>query len=88
MLSYGSICSGVEAASLAFQPLGWRPAWFAEIDPFCSALLAHRFSDVPNHGDFTRIGRELNVEPVDLAIAQSAIHSRFQWCAGSANALR
>lgn len=38
---YGSVCSGVEAASLAWEPLGWNPAWFAEIEPFPSAVLAH-----------------------------------------------
>ena len=40
---------------VAWEPLGFRPAWFAEIDPFCSALLAHRYPDVENLGDFTAI---------------------------------
>ena len=52
---YGSICSGIEAVTVAWEPLGFRPAWFAEIDPFCSALLAHRYPGVENLGDFTRI---------------------------------
>lgn len=56
--TYGSICSGIEAASVAWHPLGWRPAFFAEIDPAPSRVLAHRFPEVPNHGDFTRIGRD------------------------------
>ena len=38
---YGSVCSGIEAASLAWEPLGWNPAWVAEIEPFPSAVLAH-----------------------------------------------
>ena len=54
-MTFASICSGIEAATVAWEPLGFRPAWLAEIDPFCSALLAHRFPDVENRGDFTRI---------------------------------
>ena len=52
---YASVCSGIEAASVAWEPLGWRPAWFSEIEPFPSAVLAHRFPDVPNLGDMTKI---------------------------------
>jgi DNA (cytosine-5)-methyltransferase 1 len=37
-----SVCSGIEAASVAWEPLGWRAAAFAEIDPFPCAVLAHR----------------------------------------------
>ena len=39
-LQYGSVCSGIEAVSLAWKPLGWHPAWFSEIDPFPNAVLA------------------------------------------------
>ena len=61
---YGSVCSGIEAVTLAWEPLGFRPAWFAEIDPFCSALLAHRFPGIENRGDFTRIGEDAS--PIDI----------------------
>ena len=40
---YASVCSGVEAASLAWMPLGWKAAWFSEIEPFPCAVLKHRF---------------------------------------------
>lgn len=53
-LTYGSVCSGMEAASLAWQPLGWRCAFVSEIDKAPSALLAQRFPDVPNFGDMTK----------------------------------
>ena len=43
MIRYGSVCSGVEAASLAWQPLGWEPAFFAEVEPFPCAVLQQRF---------------------------------------------
>ncbi len=51
MIRYGSVCSGVEAASLAWEPLGWSPAWFSEIDPAASGVLAYHWPDVPNLGD-------------------------------------
>lgn len=50
-MRYWSVCSGIEGASCAFAPLGWRPVLFAETDPFCQALLAARFPEVPNEGD-------------------------------------
>jgi len=50
---YGSVCSGIEAASEAWSTLGWRPAWFSEIDKFpCEILKAHH-PDVPNLGDMS-----------------------------------
>ena len=52
---YASVCSGVEAASLAWIPLGWKAAWFSEIEPFPCAVLKHRFPEVPNLGDMTKI---------------------------------
>jgi DNA (cytosine-5)-methyltransferase 1 len=52
---FGSVCSGIEAASTAWEPLGWRGAWFSEIEPFPSAVLAHHWPETPNLGDFTTI---------------------------------
>lgn len=51
---YGSLCSGIEAASVAWHPLGWRPAFYAENDAFPSAVLAHHYPQVPNFGDLNR----------------------------------
>lgn len=53
-MRYGSVCSGIEAASCAWHPLGWEAAWFAEIEKFPSAVLAHRYPSIPNHGDMTK----------------------------------
>lgn len=50
-MRYLSVCSGIEAASVAWHPLGWTPVAFSEIDPFASALLEARFPDVPNLGN-------------------------------------
>ena len=54
---FGSVCSGIEAASVAWAPLGWKAAWFAEIEPFPSAVLAHRFPDVENLGDMASLAK-------------------------------
>ena len=56
---FGSVCSGIEAASVAWHPLGWRAAWLAEIDPFPCAVLAHHYPSVPNLGDMTKIARAI-----------------------------
>ena len=53
--TYGSICSGVDAASLAWGPLQARPLWFAEIEPFPAAVLAHRWPRVVNVGDMCQL---------------------------------
>ena len=54
-MKYGSVCSGIEAASCAWHPLGWRAAWLAEIEPFPAAVLAHHYPDIPNLGDMTKL---------------------------------
>lgn len=50
-MKFISICSGIEAASVAWSPLGWEAVAFSEIEPFPSAVLAHHYPDVPNLGD-------------------------------------
>jgi DNA (cytosine-5)-methyltransferase 1 len=54
-MQYGSVCSGIEAVSLAWQPLAWQAVWFSEIEPFPNAVLAHHYPDVPNLGDMAQI---------------------------------
>lgn len=53
-MRYGSVCSGIEAATVAWHPLGWTPVFFSEIDPFACALLEQRYPSVQNLGDMTR----------------------------------
>jgi DNA (cytosine-5)-methyltransferase 1 len=55
MIMFGSVCSGIEAASVAWTPLGWKAAWLSEIEPFPCAVLQHHYPDVPNLGDMTKI---------------------------------
>lgn len=65
MIRFGSVCSGIEAASVAWHPLGWRAAWLAEIEAFPSAVLAHHYPDTPNLGDMTTIARRVLVGEVE-----------------------
>ena len=64
-MRYLSVCSGIEAATVAWGPLGWKAAAFSEIERFPRAVLKHRFPDVPLHGDFTTIGKD-DYGPIDL----------------------
>lgn len=54
-VTFGSVCSGIEAASVAFNPLGWRAVWLAEIEGFPKTVLAHHYPDVPNLGNMLLI---------------------------------
>lgn len=54
-MTYATVCSGVEAHSMAVAPFGWKPLFFSEIEDFPSVVLAHRFPSVPNLGDMTKI---------------------------------
>ncbi|MFZ5150161.1 Dam family site-specific DNA-(adenine-N6)-methyltransferase [Enterobacter roggenkampii] len=64
-MKYGSVCSGIEAASKAWEHLGWKPAWFSEIEPFPSAVLAHHWPEVINLGDMTKIADAVRAGDVD-----------------------
>lgn len=66
-MKYLSVCSGIEAASVAWESLGWSPVAFSEIEPFPSAVLAERFPDVPNLGDMTKY-HEWNIPAIDLLV--------------------
>jgi DNA (cytosine-5)-methyltransferase 1 len=73
-LRYLSVCSGIEAASVAWHPLGWEPVAFSEIEPFPSAVLAHHYPTVPNLGDMTKF-QEWPDEPVDLLVGGTPCQS-------------
>ncbi len=66
-MKYLSVCSGIEAASVAWEPLGWDPVAFSEIEPFPSAVLAERFPDIPNLGDMTK-HEQWNIPAIDLLV--------------------
>lgn len=73
---YVSIFSGVEAATLAWEPLGWEPVAFSEIEPFPCAVLAERWPDVPNLGDITKIDWKDKIDgAIDLVVGGSPCQS-------------
>jgi DNA (cytosine-5)-methyltransferase 1 len=74
-MKYGSVCSGVEAASLAWEPLGWQPQWFSEIDKFPSAVLQHHWPDVANLGDMTSDHFRNNTTAIDLLVGGTPCQS-------------
>lgn len=76
-MKFGSVCSGIEAASVAWEPLGWEAQWFSEIEHFPSAVLNHRFPTVPNLGDMTLIHqtKEFNDSTIDLLVGGTPCQS-------------
>jgi len=73
-LRYLSVCSGIEAATVAWHPLGWEPVAFSEIEPFPSAVLAHHYPTVPNLGDMTKF-QEWPDESIDLLVGGTPCQS-------------
>lgn len=76
--SYGSVCSGIEAATVAWKPLGLTPKWLSEIDPFANAVLTHHYPQVPNLGDMTQIAhrvREGTVNAPDILVGGTPCQS-------------
>ena len=71
---YLSVCSGIEAASVAWEPLGWRPVAFSEIEAFPAAVLAHHYPSVPNWGDMSRF-KEWPDAAVDLLVGGTPCQS-------------
>ena len=74
-MKYGSVCSGVEAATAAWHPLGWEPQWFSEIEKFPSAVLAHHYPDVPNLGDMTQFKEWPIDRSIDLLVGGTPCQS-------------
>ena len=74
-MKYLSVCSGIEAATMAWHDLGWKPAGFSEIEPFPSAVLAHHYPDVTNFGDMTKY-KEWNLDgTIDLLVGGTPCQS-------------
>ena len=73
-MRYLSMFSGIEAASVAWKPLGWEAAAFCEIEPFPCAVLSHHFPEVPNLGDVTKADFD-GIGEIDLAVFGSPCQS-------------
>lgn len=73
-MKYGSVCSGVEAATVAWHHMGWKPSFYSEIDKFPSAVLQHHYPNVPNLGDMNNY-KEWKHEPIDLLVGGTPCQS-------------
>jgi DNA (cytosine-5)-methyltransferase 1 len=73
-MRFGSVCSGIEAASVAWHPLGWRASFLSEIEKFPRAVLSHHYPEVSLHGDFTTI-KAGEYEPIDLLVGGTPCQS-------------
>lgn len=70
-LTYASVCSGIEAVSVAWKDLDLKPLWFSEIEPFPCAVLAHHYPNIPNHGDMTTLPERIlsgEIEAPDILV--------------------
>jgi DNA (cytosine-5)-methyltransferase 1 len=74
-MNYLSVCSGIEAATVAWHPLGWHPVAFSEIEPFPCAVLKHHYPDVPNLGDMTKYKEWEVAENIDLLVGGTPCQS-------------
>jgi len=73
-MKYGSVCSGIEAATQAWHHMGWKPSFFSEIDAFPCSVLQHHYPKVPLHGDFTTI-QDGDYEPINLLVGGTPCQS-------------
>ena len=73
-MRYGSVCSGIEAATAAWHHMGWEPAFFSEIEAFPCAVLQHHYPEVPLHGDFTTIEKN-QYGQIDLLVGGTPCQS-------------
>ena len=74
-IKYGSLCSGIEAATAAWHSLGWMPQWFSEIENFPSAVLEHHYPEVPNYGDMTKFKEWPDDRSIDLLVGGTPCQS-------------
>ena len=74
-IKYGSVCSGIEAASVAWHGLGWEPQWFSEIEKFPAEVLRHHYPNTPNYGDMTKFKEWKNAKSIDLLVGGTPCQS-------------
>ena len=73
-MKYLSVCSGIEAATVAWHQLGWTPVAFSEIEKFPSQVLAHHYPNVPNLGDMTKF-KEWDIGAIDILVGGTPCQS-------------
>jgi DNA (cytosine-5)-methyltransferase 1 len=75
LLRYGTFCSGIEAVTVAWEGLGWHPAFFSEIDRFPCSVLEVRYPNIPNLGDMTKVDGEALQGLLDVLVAGTPCQS-------------
>lgn len=70
-MKYISLFSGIEAATVAWQTLGWEPVAYAEIEPFHKAVLKHHYPNVPDLGDMTKVNWKEYHHAADVVVGGS-----------------
>jgi DNA (cytosine-5)-methyltransferase 1 len=73
-MRYGSVCSGIEAASVAWESLGWKASFLSEIETFPRRVLAHHYPNTKLHGDFTTIKKD-DYDPIELLVGGTPCQS-------------
>jgi DNA (cytosine-5)-methyltransferase 1 len=73
-IKYGSLCSGIEAATVAWHGLQWQPQFFSDIEKFPNAVLKYHYPDVQNHGDMNNFG-DWPDESIDLLVGGTPCQS-------------
>ena len=74
-MKYLSVCSGIEAATVAWHPLGWEAVAYSEIEKFPSEVLAHHYPNTPNLGDMIKFKEWTNVSNVDVLVGGTPCQS-------------
>ena len=76
-MKFGSVCSGIEAASVAWESLGFEAQWFSEIEHFPSEVLKYRYPTVPNLGDMTKLteNETFRASSIDLLVGGTPCQS-------------
>ena len=74
-MNYLSVCSGIEAATVAWHHMGWKPVGFSEIEKFPSQVLAHHYPQVTNFGDMTKYKEWQINDPIGLLVGGTPCQS-------------
>ena len=74
-MNYLSVCSGIEAATVAWHQMGWKPTAFSEIEKFPCEVLKHHYPNVPNLGDMTKYKEWVLNEPIDILVGGTPCQS-------------
>ena len=74
-MKYLSVCSGIEAATVAWHDMGWNPVAFSEIEKFPSEVLAHHYPNTPNLGDMNNYKDWTLNEPIDILVGGTPCQS-------------